>query len=789
MPDPWRQSGFVAVARSGVLLALLGALLVPPKPAGPGEVHAIVLMAPADSETLAGARDRLAAEIGPSATVAIDPAVADMHVAIRDALWSLDRGMLNAIIAVSDGRWNPELETTLRQAGEAGLPVFWMPLAPPTIVPEVVRVQAPGVARAGQMIGVSVEVRIAGPADIVLQGNNGPLARRHALQSGPVNFQVQVPASGPLILAAEIREPDTLDVIARMDQGALVNVAASPSILVAAGGDGASLFGESLRRGGWPVTEVSTRELAGRIATLPAFAGLVLDNVSVSDLPAAAWSGIASAVRRDGMGLLVLGGPAAFALGGYRGSQLESLLPVISEPPADESAASLVFLIDVSGSMDRAGASNRRLQIARQAVVEAATALRPVDRVGLITFDVEASVLLTPEARPDHAASIAQVWPDRASGGTRLLPSLRLAVDELQRQDGEQKVLVLLTDGFLALQDVQQIGDVLRGTDIELIGLVIDEGNQPGLGALSAVAATGRSRIVRIDDVLRLPALMRNEIEASRPAVVSGEILPVATLPNTLFPGEFVWPPVSAYSLTRTRQEARVHLKSSRGDALVASGIAGAGRVVAMTSGFSGWTGRWLQWPQWSGIAASLTNFIAARSAGGLEISVQQESTARVRLNIDLSDRDLPDARPVATVTSPSGTATQVDLRLHSPGQMRADLMLDGFGQYALTVADRGSMTRFRFLHHPQQVSPRADPPIAQDWLNDGLLRLWHPGVLESLNDASNWRSLLLALATFLFVLLLALERLDRDWKEGLLGGPLRLLRKLGLHPGHVPRD
>jgi len=767
MPDPWRQSGLVTFARMVVMLVLLAALLAPSTPAVPGRVNATVLMALADEDAINAARDRLAGEVGPLATITMQPAVDDIRSALRDALWSLDRGVRNAVVAVSDGHWNPALATTLQQARAAGVAVFWLPLEPVETAPAIIRVQAPDLARAGQRIGVTVEVRISGPVDVVLLGNDRPLANSDALQSGAVYFQVQVPPDGPLVLGAEIRNPDTPDVIARMDQAVLVNVATPPSILVVA--NNASPFGSSLRRGGWAVTEVSTRELAARIDALPAFAGLVLDNVSVNDLPASAWSGIAGAVRRDGMGLLVLGGPDAFGLGGYRGSQLEALLPVISEPPADESPASLVFLIDVSGSMDRAGATNRRLQIAKQAVIETATALRPVDRVGLITFEVAASVLLAAESRPDHAASVAQVWPQRASGGTRLLPALRLAVDELRRQDSEQKLLVLLTDGFLAEEDVEQIGGVLRGTDIELIGLLIDDGSQAGLGALSAVAAGSQSRIVRVDDVLRLPALMRSELEATRPAVVTGQSVPVAAPRSALFPGEFAWPSVDAYSLTRPRQEARVHLKSSRGDTLVASGHAGAGRVVAMTSGFSGWTGRWLQWPQWPEIAASLTNFIAARSAGSLDISLQQLPGNQARLTIDFADRELPAADPLAAITGPAGTANALDLRPLSPGQFAADLALDGFGQYAVTVADRGSNTRYRFVRHPQQALPPGGRPIARDWLDEGLLSLWYPGALDSLNDERHRRGLLISLAAFLFVLLLAFERLGRDWKDALL--------------------
>lgn len=647
--------------------------------------------------------------------------------------------------------------------------MFWLPLAPVDIAPKVLKVLAPDRARAGQRIGVTVEISVAGPGpvEVLLLANNRPVARSDAPQSGAINFEIDVPDGGPLILGAEIRDTSTGDVVARFSEGALVNVAVPPSILVVSARP--SLFGASLRKGGWSVTELPPRELGGRIDNLRPFACLVLDDVAVRDLPGAAWSEIANAVRRDAMGLLVLGGPHAFGLGAYRDSQLESLLPVISEPPEDEAPASLVFLIDVSGSMDRTSATNRRRQIARQAVIETTKALRPVDRVGLMTFDVEARELLSLDSRADHAKSIERVWPKRASGGTRLMPSLRVAVDALQRHDSKQKMLVLLTDGFLAGEDLDQLDDTLRGTDVELIAMIIDDGSQSDIGPLSRIANANGGRTIRIDDVLRLPTLMRSEIESRRPALVTGQSWPKVASPSAWLPGDVTWPAVDAYLLTRPRDEARVHLTSERGDVLIASMNAGAGKVVAITSGLSGWTARWLQWQHWPDIAAGLTNFIVARSASNVDITVQPNTFGKSELKVELADRNLPNKKLVATLVNPSGILSSIDLQPRSPGQLGADLQLDGFGQYSLTVDDGTITTRHRFLNHPNDFNSRNDPPIAMNWLDDGLLQLWQPGSLGKLQNKNNWRSWLIGLALLSILLLLSLEHVDPDWKDSLV--------------------
>ena len=774
MRSPWFRSYLSVGARAAVLLILVVALLLPVQQEKHRGIHAALLIDHA-SELPPTTLDRLVSDIGSTTALAVDHGAAGLQAAMQNALWEFDPDMQGAIIIASEGHWDPDVVATLRQARSASIPVFWISLPPVDDAPRVLTVRAPDRARAGQRIGVAVEIHAARPVDVVLLGNNGPAARAGSVQSGTINFQINVPDGGPLILGAEIRDISSGDIISRLSQGSLVNVAVPPSVLVVT--DGPSMFGESLRNGGWSVTELSPRSLSGRNDILRSFACLVLDDVAASDLPGNTWVGISNAVRHDAMGLLVLGGPHSFGLGAYRGSQLESLLPVISEPPERESPASLVFLVDVSGSMDRAGATNQRLQIARQAVLETAKALRPADRVGLITFDIEAKELLSPASRADHAKSIEQVWPEQASGGTRLMPALRRAVDALQQHDSKQKLLVLLTDGFLPREDLDQLEDALRNTDVELIVMIIDDGSQLDNGPLARFADADRMRIIRIDDVLRLPTLMRSEIESRRPALMTQQSRPELASPAAWLPDDVTWPIVDAYLVTRPRDEARVHLTAENGDVLVAGINAGAGKVVVVTSGLSDWTTRWLQWKHWPEFAARLTNFIATRSASNVDITAQQNTVVKTELIVELEDRKLPDTSFVATLVDPSGELGAIDLKSQGPGQLGANLLLNSIGQYTLTVDDGSVTTGYRFLNHPKDTRLLHEPAIAKTWLNDGLLQLWQPESLRKLQDEADWRTRLFGLALLSFLLLLLVERLPQLKLSGISRLALRHTR------------
>ncbi len=556
-------------------------------------------------------------------------------------------------------------------------------------------------ARPGEQVSITVATYLVGE-EAVLLVNGIDIARQRISESGRAKFELGIPALGPLVIGAEIVDAATQASLASAAEGAAINVTSPPTIAVLANRQ--STYADSLRRGGWSVAELTPANISDQSAVFPSL--LVLDDVAANDLPENAWQAIDEAVRTRAMGLLVLGGPSSFGLGAYRGSRLETMLPVVSEPPQHEPPASVMFLVDVSGSMDQPVAETNRLQVARQAVVATSQALRPIDRVGLMSFEVDVVDRLPLTSRPDHAVAVETAWPDSASGGTRLAPALARAVQVLEQEAAEHRLLVVLTDGNVDDEDLVQLESILETTDIDVVGLILGAASGDDDLARLIRATGGQARA--ITDILHLPEIMRSEVEDSRPAIVRGPSEVNVLLPTPWLP-DAAWAPVDNYMLTRPTQDARIHLASNIGDVILASRQHGAGRVAALTPGISNWTEAWLTSEQWPVFITGLTSHLAVRDDGNIEVSF---AGAGRRLVVDISE-SIPLRKTTARLVAPSGETTLIDLEPAAPRRLAAQMDLPEAGLYVAVIESESAVTRHHFVYkeppdseNPMHVGP-----------------------------------------------------------------------------------
>ncbi|MCX5673409.1 MAG: VWA domain-containing protein [Planctomycetota bacterium] len=183
---------------------------------------------------------------------------------------------------------------------------------------------------------------------------------------------------------------------------------------------------------------------------------IVLDNVAAWSLQPETLQSLAARVADGGMGLLVLGGDAAFGAGGYGQSPLEDLLPVSSRmgrrPPLQ-----IVFVIDSSGSMNEVADGFTKLTHAKSAVLDLGSALGPDDRAGIVAFAGEprvASPLVPADAWEQLRERLVAM---EAGGGTRITPAVAAALALFAAQEPDAATLrhiVLLSDGRSADFDV-----------------------------------------------------------------------------------------------------------------------------------------------------------------------------------------------------------------------------------------------------------------------------------------------------------------------------------------------
>ena len=780
MPE-FGTNRLMIAGRGMVLLMVLAGILLSGRGDEPDGTRVVVLVDKSDRLTpssIAQARDELAADLEPFAEELEVSAfefgnagsAATALEALQEALWRLEPLYRSAIIVVSDGQWQADISALLQRTGEAGIPVFWLPPASGDTRSRIVSIDAPARARAGQRIQVTVaaEVRESGNYIVELYANDEPVGRRPLVGSERTTISLSAPASGAMRLDAELLDADTGLSLDRLRAGALVNVASTPQLLAIT--NGYSPIAASLVAGGWSVTQVSPKEFAGLDVPLSHYNALILDDVATTDMEAVAWDEITAAVRRDALGLLVLGGPNSFGLGAYRESVLEQVLPVISEPPKDESPASVIFLVDISGSMGRQPGGIEGLRTARDAVLFTAAALRPADRVGLIAFDVEARQLLAPRTRDDHAAAIRKVWPEQASGGTSIIPALNLARSALEQEHAEQKLLLLVTDGMLTSRDLEELQVRLRAEDLEFTAMIVSDGQSDA--PLSRVELSDRATLLVVDDVLRLPVLMRDEVETLRAAVVTDRTIPVvlSVPPVAGLPAD--WPPLDSYLVTRARPEATVMLAGDHGEPLFTAWTAGGGRVVALTGGLNQWATDWLAWPRWPELAAGLVNYIAVTNSGSARPDIKREASNRLSIAVDTGDvQDMVDTLR-ARLVPPAGPPAEVSLVPEAPGRYRESVTVDQIGQYTLAWEDEAGIHRHSFVRRIERARALAEEPFARGYVNDALLEEWNENSAAKLVRPTSFKSILIAAALVLLLTIIAVERVpfSRFWSVRRIG-------------------
>jgi Ca-activated chloride channel family protein len=186
--------------------------------------------------------------------------------------------------------------------------------------------------------------------------------------------------------------------------------------------------------------------------------------------------------------------------------------PVTAQKPAN-----LVFLIDVSGSMQSPDRL-MRLQTAFQMLVET---LKPTDTMSIVTYADGSRVVLEPTPASDKERITRAINGLRAGGGTNggdgLMTAYRLA-EENFRKDGVNRIF-LGTDGDFNIgatgdEDLLKLVERKRKSGVFLSVLGVGMGNYND-GMMQTIAQNGNGVAAYIDNLSEARKVMHEEAAAS----------------------------------------------------------------------------------------------------------------------------------------------------------------------------------------------------------------------------------------------------------------------------------
>ena len=744
-PRQWRVATGLRIA---VVLALLAVLLTPSFGRRADDVATLFLIDVSDSMTPAGraeAVDLVRAAIAeqpdktragivvfgndarletllsddPSfsgVSVQIDPGGTDLGAALRLGAAALPADSRRRVVLISDGR-----ATTGDAASEADrLADEEVPVDVIVIEPNagadlaVAGVDVPSLARAGEQI--DVDVRIDAPsateAEVVLRRDSMEVDRRIVpLEAGEntVRFSDVAASDGVLRYQVEIDGVD--DAVDANDLGfAAVPVEGADRVLVVEGrsdqGDG---LVAGLEAGGLPVDVVSPTSLPS-IDELTRYTSVVLVDVDRRDLSDGQVADLTAAVRDLGRGLVVIGGTHAYALGGYRDSDLEQILPVVSEitDPLRRQTVAEVLAIDSSGSMgachcdeeglnglgggNRIGGGVSKTAIARTAAARAIAALEATDEVGVLTMDASDRWVIDLQASPPQDViddGLAQVVPE---GPTFINTGLLTAADELRASDASLKHIIFFSDGFTEPGAMAEMTEQAAALFEEGITVSVVATGEGAADDLRPIAEAGGGRYYPGRNLDEIPDLIVQEaVIASRDFVNEGEFFPLVSSNRGAVAALTESPALRGYVATSAKPTATVDLRIGPDeDPLLASWQAGLGRVTAWTSD-SGerWAAPWNGWAGgpdfWTAVVKD--TFPVAGDGAGVAARIVD---GQLQIELEGDDPWAEGAAATVRVAGPDGSSAEVQLERIDGSRFAAAVPVDDAGTYAIgaVVAD-----------------------------------------------------------------------------------------------------
>ncbi|MBP6015159.1 MAG: VWA domain-containing protein [Candidatus Promineofilum sp.] len=664
----------------------------------------------------------------------------DLAEAIRLGLALLPPDAARRLVILSDGAATTgDATQAARLAAASGVSIDTLHMPRPPAEGEIILRDVVAPVRVGQgetfRLEVSAESTAATDAVLRVMGDGAVIYEQTVrLQPGTNNLAVRLQAGAPAFARyrVQLSPVGAADAYPQNNElAAFTEVVGQPRALVVAAktdGEGAAVdeaaqLVETLTASGLSIDRATPLTLSSGLADLADYAAIVLANVNARDLSPRKMATLQAYVRDLGGGLVAVGGPDSFGVGGYFDTPLEEALPVNMQidDPERFPAVSMVLVIDRSGSMASTEGGVTKIQLAAEGAIRALELLNDFDDMTLIPVDEAPDEIIGPITAANRDEAIARMRGLGAGGGGIFVRTgLEAAARALAASDNEVRHIIVLADGADAEQQegVAELIEELTADGITVSMISIGAG--PDTPWLQAMAELGGGRFHLTDQAANLPQIFTQETLAiQRNYVIEERFFPTQAATHPILTGITATPPLYGYVGTSAKATAQTPLVTHLGDPLLATWQYGLGRSVAWTSDATGRWGR--DWVRWAGFGAFWNQAVrwsfGARGAEGLSASVRLDGeTARLVVDAQTDGRFLNDLALTANVVDPAGEARPVELRPVAPGRYEGTFTPTAEGAYFIGVgtADGALQTTAGWVlgYSPEYAALDDDPAL-----------------------------------------------------------------------------
>ena len=569
-------------------------------------------------------------------------------------------------------------------------------------------------------------------------------------------------------------------------------VEAAPRVLVVSGQNAnVSSFTAALNAAGCDYSAVSALNAPDSIDAMLEYKSIILVDTYIDDLPAGFLGNLETYVKDYGCGFVCCGGEDSFALGGYRDTVLETVLPVDMELRGvdEKPSMAMIMVIDRSGSMSSkvTGSNASNLDIAIKSATVAVDNLQSSDYVGVLTFDDEFSwqVELTPV---DDKAEIKEaIRGINEGGGTTIKPSLKEAYRVLSQSDASIKHVVLLTDGMGETTDFRDVVKSYRDGGVTLSTVAV--GGDSDTQLLEQLAKRCGGRYYYSDISTDIPRIFAQEVFLGGDSYLQNGNFALSVqgahkLTANLF--EDGWPMIYGYiSASPKTASSAVITSAEKGDPILTVWQYGLGRTVAWNSDVTGeWSGALVGEEDYVQLWKRIVDYSTGNANMGedrVDVVTAGEETQVIYRTVDYSS----DTEIQATVIDPEGNTEEVKLHATAPGTYETSLPTGDTGLYHFNIRrmEGGEIQNYMTTaaavqfsdEYRYDVSDASYRNFVQQYgrLIDENENIW-TRISNGVGEKRSLTNLLLGLAICLFLIDVAMRRFqyvpDVGWAYKLFG-------------------
>jgi len=544
------------------------------------------------------------------------------------------------------------------------------------------------------VITVEIESNITTTATVLLYSGRTLKARKEVvLQPGKNKYVFEDTQSEEGLKTYRVMlesEDDTVTV--NNEYMAYTDISRNKPVLVVEGKAGkAAEFEKVLSSIGINYEVVQPVTVPVTLSDLNEFSLVVFVDVYAKDLREGFLDILDSYIRDFAGGFIVTGGKNSYALGGYKNTVLEAVLPVNMEPDGENEVPemAIMMVIDHSGSMSYSEGGISCLDLAKASAVSAVETVRSTDYVGVISFDDSYSRVVGLQKAENITGIKLGISSIQDGGGTSIYPAVEAAVKDLSGISSTIKHIILLTDGEDGL-DYSAYAPLLTRINDEGITLsTVSIGTGSNTMLLDALAEAGNGRSYHADINTDIPRIFAQEIYLSvNSYIVNREFTPAITSNDAILSGvtNNGLPTLLGYIATSAKNQSTQLLVSDSDDPILSVWQYGLGKTVAWTSDVtSQWSANYAGWANYQRLWHNLIQYVTTKnSIEGVSTEVRQNGN-KATINYT-TENFSSDTKVYATIADDSGKITEVQLDPTNPGSFTSDFTMTDNGVYSINL-------------------------------------------------------------------------------------------------------